>query len=89
MERVVYTAPERVDAKTCVKVGEELNDIVKSGAKELVFDMANLKYISSAGLRILLIKEKEMNGGFYITNIPPAVKEILDVTGFSSILQTL
>ena len=56
------------------------------GVEELVFDLANVDYISSAGLRVLLASQKKMAGKVMkIANAKPAVKEVFDITGFSDI----
>ena len=56
------------------------------GVEELVFDLANVDYISSAGLRVLLASQKKMTGKVMkIANAKPAVKEVFDITGFSDI----
>lgn len=60
--------------------------IVLDGVEELVFDLAQVDYVSSAGLRVLLSAQKKMAGkSMKIANSKPAVKEIFDVTGFSDI----
>ena len=58
------------------------------GIKELILDFANLEYISSAGLRVLLSAQKIMNkqGKMTIKNVCDEIKEIFEVTGFSDIL---
>ena len=54
--------------------------------EELVFDLAEVDYISSAGLRVLLASQKKMAGkSMKIANAKPAVKEVFDITGFSDI----
>lgn len=58
-------------------------DIMAVLPKEL--DAAELAYISSAGLRVLL-KLKKTVGDVTICNVSPEVYEILDITGFTSIL---
>ena len=56
------------------------------GVEELVFDLAQVDYISSAGLRVLLASQKKMAGKVMkIANAKPAVKEVFDITGFSDI----
>ena len=56
------------------------------GVEELVFDLANVDYISSAGLRVLLASQKKMaSKSMKIANAKPAVKEVFDITGFSDI----
>ena len=60
--------------------------IVLDGVEELVFDLAHVDYISSAGLRVLLSAQKKMAGkSMKIANSKPAVKEVFDITGFSDI----
>ena len=57
-------------------------------AESIIIDMANLKYISSAGLRLLLSLHKKMakKGGLTIKNVNETNMEILDFTGFADIL---
>ena len=60
--------------------------VVTDGIEELVFDLAQVDYISSAGLRVLLSAQKRMAGKtMKIANSKPAVKEVFDITGFSDI----
>ena len=51
-------------------------------------DFANVQYISSAGLRVLLSAHKVMSkkGGMKLRNVREDIMEIFDVTGFSDIL---
>ncbi len=54
--------------------------------KSVELNMKDLDYISSAGLRVLMIIYKALpSGGLKISNIKPAVQEILETTGFASI----
>ena len=77
----------RLDTITSPVLESELNESL-NGVEELVFDMAQLKYISSAGIRVLLTAQKVMNkqGSMVVKNASEDVKEIFDVTGFSDIL---
>lgn len=77
----------RLDTTTSPALETELRTSV-DGVTELVFDLANLEYISSAGLRVLLSAQKVMNkqGEMKITNVKPEIMEIFDVTGFVDIL---
>ncbi len=77
----------RIDTKTA----PELEQVVKTeleGVTELVLDLAETSYISSAGLRVMLMAQKQMNkqGTMVISGVSAEVKEIFDVTGFSDIL---
>ena len=58
------------------------------GVTELRFDFEKLDYISSAGLRVLLSAQKQMNrqGTMTLYHVTPSIMEIFEVTGFSDIL---
>ena len=45
-----------------------------------------LVYLSSAGLRVLLVAHKKMNGKMKLTNVGELVMEVLELTGFADIL---
>ena len=56
--------------------------------KAIYLDCSKLNYISSSGLRIFLTVQKKMmstNGKFILYAMQPAIKEIFDISGFSSI----
>lgn len=56
------------------------------GVETLVFDLAEIDYISSAGLRVLLASQKKMAGkAMKIVNVRPAVREVFEITGFADI----
>ena len=78
----------RLDTSTSPQLEAELRSAV-NGVKELTFDLQNLDYISSAGLRVLLAAQKVMNrqGGMKVTNVKPEIMEIFEVTGFVDILK--
>ncbi len=71
----VGTSPELEQA-----LKEKLDDVEK-----LVFDLAELEYISSAGLRVLLFSHQTVSkhGTMIIRNLTDEVKDIFEVTGFS------
>ena len=77
----------RLDTATAPQLEGELRAAVK-GIEELAFDLSQLDYISSAGLRVLLSAQKVMNrqGKMVIRNTKPEIMEIFDVTGFTDIL---
>ena len=69
----------------------QLESVVSSelgGIEKLVFDFADLEYISSAGLRVLLSAQKTMNsqGTMTVKNVNELVSEVFEVTGFTDIL---
>ena len=77
----------RLDTQTAPELENEL-DAVLSGIKELTFDMTNLEYVSSAGLRVILKAQKAMNtqGSMKLTGVNDSIMEVFDITGFLDIL---
>ena len=56
------------------------------GTGSIVIDCANLAYISSAGLRVLLAAQKKTKGAMKLTNVCELVMEVFEMTGFADIL---
>ena len=77
----------RLDTVTSPELEEALSGATDD-IKTLIFDMKQLEYISSAGLRVLLAAQKSMNrhGNMIVRNTCDAILEIFDITGFSDIL---
>lgn len=77
----------RLDTVTAPQLDAELNGKLDD-VTELVLDFADLAYISSAGLRVLLSAQKVMNkqGTLVVKNVCEEIKEVFNITGFSDIL---
>lgn len=77
----------RLDTVTAPQLEAELEKIL-SNSDTLVLDMANLEYISSAGLRVILKAQKVMNtkGTMKLIHIGESIMEVFDITGFSDFL---
>ena len=84
---LTFALAGRLDTTTAPQLEGELRAAVK-GIEELAFDLSQLDYISSAGLRVLLSAQKVMNrqGKMVIRNTKPEIMEVFDVTGFTDIL---
>ena len=76
-----------LDRNSAPLLDEELKASL-DGVNKLIFDFKNLEYISSAGLRVILIAKKQLNGdnAVVIKGASREVREVFDVTGFSKIL---
>ncbi len=83
---ITLSVKGRVDTTTA----PELEQAVKNceGISELIIDMNELEYISSAGLRVILYANKMMNenGSMKLINVSAPIMEILDITGFTDII---
>ncbi len=77
----------RIDTTTAPALEQELKSSL-DGCTELTFDFAEVAYISSAGLRVLLSAQKTMNkqGSMKLKNANSSIMDIFEVTGFTEIL---
>lgn len=86
------TVEGRIDMLNSTEFQQKTDDAVaklfgKSGT--LIMDFHELKYISSAGLRVILSCYKQMtknNGALTIINVSPEIMEILEITGFNGFM---
>ena len=86
-EKLLVKVSGRLDTTTAPELEGDLRASLDD-VKDLVFDFADLDYISSAGLRVLLSAQKIMNkqGSMKLQNVSSEIMDIFDVTGFSDIL---
>ena len=77
----------RLDTNTAPELTESLKSDLDN-IEELNFDLSDLIYISSAGLRVILSTQKAMNkrGVMKITNVQDIVMEVFEATGLVDIL---
>lgn len=83
----LMTIRGRIDTGT----SPELEEVIENGLEginDLTLDFAEVDYISSAGLRVLLRAQRKMSGSgaMKLINVSPIVNEIFEITGFSEIL---
>ena len=85
--KAAFSLEGRLDTVSAPELEAELKDAL-DGVSELTLDLEKLEYISSAGLRVLLAAQKEMNkrGTMKIAHVGETIMEIFEVTGFSEIL---
>ena len=77
----------RLDTTTAPTLEKTIDDILEN-TTELILDMNQLTYVSSAGLRVLLSTQKRMNkiGMMKLIGVCEEVMEVFEMTGFSDIL---
>lgn len=79
-----------IDALTAPKITEHIRGHITKGNINLVTDLREVEYTSSAGLRMMLAAVKETrskNGDMRLANIQPDVLKVLTLTGFNNILK--
>lgn len=86
---VEATIEGRLDTVTSSEFEKQLAPFYQTPGIELILDCNAMEYISSAGLRVVLIAHKSItaNGGrFVVSNLSKEVRSVFDMTGFSRIL---
>lgn len=78
----------RLDTTTAPALEAELKESLQENITSLILDMKGLVYLSSAGLRVILAVQKQMNrqGNMKIRNVCETIMEVFEVTGFVDIL---
>lgn len=79
----------RLDADSSLEAEKVVKDALGGEANRLLFNLGELEYLSSAGLRVLLSAAKEMrrrDGKIVLCALNEFVKEIFEVSGFQSLI---
>jgi anti-anti-sigma factor len=85
----VFSVQGRIDTVSAPELQERLLERISQGDLRLVVDFAGVDYISSAGLRCLMIvaKTARADGGVLACcSLSGVVKKVFDVSGFSALL---
>lgn len=92
LDQVSVAAVEgRVDGVTSVEIQKKLLAILQEEHKPLIIDFKNVEYLSSAGMRTLLLvskRSKELSNIVCLINLSPQIEDVLEMTGFLSFLKT-
>jgi anti-anti-sigma factor len=86
---VVLSLNGRVDASNAATLEQKILALIAAGERRLVIDCAQLQYMSSAGLRVLLVAAKRLSndGKLGIAALSNQIRDVFDIAGFSSIFQ--
>ena len=79
----------RMDTSTSPVAEAAINRLLDAGVRKMVLNLAGTEYVSSSGLRVLLIAAKKLaatGGKLRLCQTNSVVREILDISGFSTFL---
>jgi anti-anti-sigma factor len=85
---VIVRLAGRLDSGAAKSAEDGFNAALTSGTPHLAIDMTKLDYISSAGLRVLLVMAKKVQqakGKVALFGLSPNVREVFSVSGFDTI----
>ncbi len=82
-EGVFTVRPEgSVDANTFSILGVEVEEIMKKSPRTIIFDLAKVNYVSSAGVGVVLLAEQDLqenNGKVLMVNLQPQIRKVFDI----------
>jgi anti-anti-sigma factor len=87
-EYTIVSVEGRIDSTNAGEFEKPMMKVIEDGCTKIILDCSGLNYISSSGLRVFLIVLKKMmavKGEFNLCNLQPGIKEVFDISGFSSI----
>lgn len=79
----------RLDSNTSETLAQQLTDTLDSGQHRVVVNFSQLAYISSAGLRVLLMAAKRVkteSGSLILCGMQEHIREVFEISGFLQIL---
>lgn len=80
----------RIDAATAPDVNRMVRDAMQEGARQIIIELRNVTFLSSSGLRTLLLLARELRrdgGDLVLCALQPQVAEVFHLTGFDQIFQ--
>ena len=87
-ETLVVAPRGRIDSVSSGELEQHLVSRLDEGARRVVIDFASVEYISSAGLRVLLIAARRLKppaGTLVLCGLAPGVRTVLELAGFMSL----
>lgn len=87
---LVINLAGRLDTSNYGELEKKLLGFIESGEKHMVVDCSGLVYISSSGLRVLLMALKKitaLSGKFLLCSLQDNIREIFEIAGFTSIFK--
>ena len=85
---LVIEVKGRLDAVTSPKLEEECQGLIDQGEKAIIMDLGGVDYISSAGLRTILILARKLNGSggqIRFCGLRGMVQEVFSISGFNTL----
>lgn len=80
-----FTLAGRVDSEGAVDLDLALHTATSEGKHKMILDMADVRYINSAGLRTLadiLTQNRENGGDLLLVSMNPKIKRVFEIIGF-------
>lgn len=86
---IVVCADGQMNSANAAEIEADLLNQLDKGEHRMVLDLASVGYVSSAGLRVVLVlakRLKQVNGTLVLCGLRSRVREVFDISGFLDIL---
>ena len=86
---LIVSVEGRMDTLSAPEFQKRMEDLLDQGEKGILMDFGKLEYVSSAGLRSILVaakKAKSLGGRVSCCSLQEMVKKVFDISGFTGIL---
>ena len=87
---IVMRVKGRLDAASSPQLEKSLNSIVEGGHFKIVLNFADVEYLSSAGMRLMLAISKKLQhleGKVVACNVSDEVMEVIKMAGFNQVIE--
>ena len=87
-DTLILVPEGRIDSSNASEFEREMNDHIDNGDVHLVVDFSRLSFISSSGMRVLLIAAKRVRRGgkLVLCSMRDSIREIFSISGFDAII---
>ncbi len=88
---LIAKASGRIDGSNAREFQDALETFLEGESSSLVLDLENLSYISSAGLRVILLVSKKLqksSAQFGVCSLSVSISEVFQISGFDKIIKT-
>ena len=90
---ILIASPQgRLDGSNAQEFQGSLTEAISADDRAVVLDLADLSYISSAGLRVILMTTKTLqrqNTGLAVCSLAEPIREVFEISGFDKIIPVL
>ncbi|NIS09430.1 MAG: STAS domain-containing protein [Candidatus Dadabacteria bacterium] len=74
----------KLDFTSATEFEQKFNIMLNEGGQKFILDFSDVEYMSSAGLRFLLIASKKTKGNVVLCSVKDSVKQVIEIAGFAS-----
>lgn len=85
----VVSPDGKLDAFSSEQLETQIVKLIDGGVQRMIMDLSNVSFVSSAGLRVLLLATQKLRGQgrFALCGMNPYVTEVIEMVGFHNLIE--